>query len=198
MDDKLQPVLKKLCNMEELLQKKRRSSYCSGPGQSCQNVRNEKAQENETTKSGMCGNLFKIEKAETHLERTTGEGDFNFCSFQRRKQPKRPSKKDRVRRQKQIVRKAQEARNHYSRPRMRNTCVFKGECKRRSAGSKKATYISQADTLKLSHDQLVDKVLMRMTPRQFETRCTHNKVHFVLNEQDTCNPLWSQPATLML
>ena len=81
---------------------------------------------------------------------------------------------------------------------MRNACVFKGECKRRSAGSKKATYISQADTLKLSHDQLVDKVLMRMTPRQFETRCTHNKVHFVLNEQERCNPLWSQPATLVL
>jgi hypothetical protein len=51
---------------------------------------------------------------------------------------------------------------------------------------------------KLSHDQLVDKVLMRMTPRQFETRCTHNKVHFVLNEQERCNPLWSQPSTLTL
>ncbi len=105
-----------------------------------------------------------VSSADPNLERTTGEGDFNFCAFQRCKQPKRPSKKDRIRRQKQIVRKAQEARNHYSRPRMRNTCVFKGECKRRSAGSKKATYISQADTLKLSHDQLVDKVLMRMTP----------------------------------
>jgi hypothetical protein len=36
----------------------------------------------------MCGNLFEIEEAETHLERTTGEGDFNFCAFQRRKPPK--------------------------------------------------------------------------------------------------------------
>ena len=31
---------------------------------------------------------------------------------------------------------------------------------------------------------------MLMTPRlgQFETRCTHNKVHSVLNEQERCNP----------
>ena len=39
---------------------------------------------------------------------------------------------------------------------------------------------------------------MRMTPRQFETRCTHNRVHFVLNERERCNPLWSQPSTLTL
>lgn len=39
---------------------------------------------------------------------------------------------------------------------------------------------------------------MRMTPRQLETRCTHNKVHFVLSEQQRWNPFWSQPATLTL
>ena len=39
---------------------------------------------------------------------------------------------------------------------------------------------------------------MRMTPRQFETRCTHNMVHFVLCEQQRQNPFWSQPATLAL
>jgi hypothetical protein len=81
---------------------------------------------------------------------------------------------------------------------MRTTCRFKSECKLRSAGSKEVMYVSQADTMKLSHDQLVDKVLMRMTPRTFETRCTHNKVHFVLNEQERCNPLWSQSSTLTL
>ena len=37
---------------------------------------------------------------------------------------------------------------------------------------------------------------MRMKPRQFENRCTHNKVHFVLSEQLRLNPFWSQPATL--
>ena len=39
---------------------------------------------------------------------------------------------------------------------------------------------------------------MRMTPRQLETRCTLNKVHFVLSEQQRRNPFWSQPATLTL
>lgn len=46
------------------------------------------------------------------------------------------------------------------------------------------------------HDQLVGVILMRMKPRQFENRCTHNKVHFVLSEQLRLNPFWSQPATL--
>ena len=35
-----------------------------------------------------------------------------------------------------------------------------------------------------------------MKPRQFENRCTHNKVHFVHSEQQRLNPFWSQPATL--
>ena len=39
---------------------------------------------------------------------------------------------------------------------------------------------------------------MRMTPRQLETRCTHNRVHFVLTEQQRCDPLWNHPATLTL
>ena len=39
---------------------------------------------------------------------------------------------------------------------------------------------------------------MRMKPLQFETRCTQNKVHFVLSEQQRRNPFWSQPATLSL
>ena len=39
---------------------------------------------------------------------------------------------------------------------------------------------------------------MRMTPRQFETRCTHNLVHFVLCEQQRLNPFWSQSTTLAL
>ena len=37
---------------------------------------------------------------------------------------------------------------------------------------------------------------MRMTPRQLETRCTRNKVHFVLDEQLSRNPFWCQPSTL--
>ena len=55
-------------------------------------------------------------------------------------------------------------------------------------------YLSQADLLEMDHDQLVGKILMRMTPWQFETRCTRNVVHFVLSEQQRCHPLWSNPA----
>jgi len=55
-------------------------------------------------------------------------------------------------------------------------------------------YLSQADVLEMDHDQLVGKILMRMTPWQFETRCTRNVVHFVLSEQQRSNPLWSNPA----
>ena len=67
------------------------------------------------------------------------------------------------------------------RPRKKNLCDFKSDCKRRVPGPRKATYISREDTEELSHDQLVDKVLTRMTPGQLETRCTHN--NFVLNVQ---------------
>ena len=58
----------------------------------------------------------------------------------------------------------------------------------RGAGPRKSTYILRSDTEEICHDQLVDKIFMQMTPQQFETRCTHNKVHFVLNEQEQCNP----------
>lgn len=39
---------------------------------------------------------------------------------------------------------------------------------------------------------------MRMTPGQFETRCAHNSVHFVLAEQHRDNPLWRNPSVLSL
>jgi hypothetical protein len=41
-------------------------------------------------------------------------------------------------------------------------------------GPKRATYVSRADVQELDLDQIVGKILMRMTPRQFEIRCTHN------------------------
>ena len=50
----------------------------------------------------------------------------------------------------------------------------------------------------MDQDQLVGKILMRMTSRQFETQCTLNKVHFVLSDQLMQNPIWSQPAVLTL
>jgi hypothetical protein len=46
----------------------------------------------------------------------------------------------------------------------------------------------------MDHDQLVGKILTRMTPWQLETRCTRNVVHFILSEQQRCNPIWSNPA----
>jgi hypothetical protein len=55
-------------------------------------------------------------------------------------------------------------------------------------------YLSQTDLLEMDHDQLVGKILMRMTPWQFETRCTRNVVHFILSEQQRSNPIWSNPA----
>ncbi len=68
-------------------------------------------------------------------------------------------------------------------------------------------YLSQADLLEMDHDQLVGKILIRMTPWQFETRCTRNVVHFVvvhyvvhfvLSEQQRSDPLWSNPAVYTL
>lgn len=61
-----------------------------------------------------------------------------------------------------------------------------------------ATYIQRTDLLKKDNDQIVCDILMRMTPRQLETRCTNNKVHFVLNAQQKENSFWTQPATLSL
>jgi hypothetical protein len=66
--------------------------------------------------------------------------------------------------------------------------------KRRRLESTRPMYLSQADLLEMDRDQLVGKILMRMTPWQFETRCTRNVVHFVLSEQQRSNALWSNPA----
>ena len=49
-----------------------------------------------------------------------------------------------------------------------------------------------------SHEQLVEDIIMRMTPQQLEARCTNNKVHFVLNEAERKNPIWSQAGTISL
>ena len=49
-----------------------------------------------------------------------------------------------------------------------------------------------------SHEQLVRDIILRMTPRQLESRCTHNKVHFLLSESERKNPLWNQPSTISL
>jgi hypothetical protein len=65
-------------------------------------------------------------------------------------------------------------------------------------GPKRATYVSRADVQELDLDQIVGKILMRMTPRQFETRCTHNKVHFILSDEHRYNTLWNETATLTL
>ena len=66
--------------------------------------------------------------------------------------------------------------------------------KRRKLESTRPMYLSQAELLEMDHDQLVGKILMRMTPWQFETRCTRNVVHFILSEQQRSNPIWSNPA----
>ena len=60
------------------------------------------------------------------------------------------------------------------------------------------TYFTRAELMEKSHDQLVRDIVLRMTPRQLELRCTHNKVHFVLTESERKNPLWSQPGTIAL
>jgi len=65
-------------------------------------------------------------------------------------------------------------------------------------GPKRATYVSRADVQELDLDQIVGKILMRMTPRQFEIRGTHNKVHFILSDEHRCNTLWNETATLTL
>jgi len=68
----------------------------------------------------------------------------------------------------------------------------------RKFGSTRPMYVSRADLLEKDDDQIVSEILMRMTPRQLETRCTRNKVHFVLNKQQKENLFWTQPATLSL
>ncbi len=61
--------------------------------------------------------------------------------------------------------------------------------KRRNLESTRPMYLSQANVLEMDHDLLVGKILMRMTPWQFETRSPRNVVHFVLSEQQRSNPL---------
>ncbi len=61
------------------------------------------------------------------------------------------------------------------------------------------TYLSRSKTtrtelLELDQDQLVGKILMRMTPWQLETRCNRNVNNLVLSEQQRSIPLWSNPA----
>ena len=70
--------------------------------------------------------------------------------------------------------------------------------KRRKIEPKRPTYLSRAKLLELDHDQLVGEIYMRMTPSQFETRCSHNKVHFVLSERHRSNPLWNNSAVISL
>ena len=70
--------------------------------------------------------------------------------------------------------------------------------KRRKFEPKRPTYLSRAKLLELDHDQLVGEIYMRMTPSQFETRCSHNKVHFVLSERHRSNPLWNNSAVISL
>ena len=70
--------------------------------------------------------------------------------------------------------------------------------KRQKIEPKRPTYLSRAKLLELDHDQLVGEIYMRMTPSQFETRCSHNKVHFVLSERHRSNPLWNNSAVISL
>ena len=81
---------------------------------------------------------------------------------------------------------------------MRGPLDPQGQRKRRKVESKRPTYLSRADIREKSQDQLVGEILLRMTPRQFETRCTQNNVHLVLSEQQGVNPLWSSPAVKSL
>ncbi len=104
----------------------------------------------------------------------------------------------------QASKEAQEQRHGRARPRIGDASQSESARKRRHVGPLRPTYIQRADLLEKDHesdwihDQLVGEVLMRLTPRQCETRCSHNMVHFVLCEQQRLNPFWSQPATLAL
>ena len=68
---------------------------------------------------------------------------------------------------------------------------LRSECKRQRFGPQRPNYLSRQDLLDMDQDQLVGKILMRMTPRQFKTRCTLDKVHFVLSDQLMQDPIWS-------
>lgn len=70
------------------------------------------------------------------------------------------------------------------------------QSKRRKREPQRPTYLSRAKLSELDHDQLVGEIYMRMTPGHFETRCAHNKVHWVLSERHRSNPLWKNPAVI--
>ena len=60
------------------------------------------------------------------------------------------------------------------------------------------THIPRADLRGKDCDHIAGEIFMRMTPRQLETRCTRNMVHFVLDEQTRRYSFWTQPSTLSL
>ena len=78
---------------------------------------------------------------------------------------------------------------------LEDACDVRGPRKRKY---RPPTYMSRADLMEKSHEQLVRDIILRMTPRQLESRCTHNKVHFLLSESERKNPLWNQPSTISL
>ena len=71
------------------------------------------------------------------------------------------------------------------------------KAKQRRVEPKRPIYLSRAKLSELNHDQLVGEIFMRMIPGQFETRCAHNSVHFVLAEQYR-DPLWRNTLVLSL
>ena len=78
-----------------------------------------------------------------------------------------------------------------------------GQARRKGRGKWKVDpdgtiHIPQAELLEKDLDELVGEVLSRMTPEQIELRCTHNKVHFVLSDQDSLDPIWSKPKNMIL
>ena len=144
-------------------------------------------------RSGSC--IRSPRREEQTAERICGShGARRPCSStSERDRIRRPGKKVRNQRKRQ-AKKAQEQRVGGKRPPVGDALQSERARKRRYAGPARPTYIPRADLLEKDQSQLVDEILMRMTPRQLETRCTHNKVHFLLSEQQRCNPFWSQPA----
>ena len=117
----------------------------------------------------------------------------------------RPSKKVRLRRKRKKTEDTQiesadgEQPNQVQRDlNWEDSCGITTAKRRRYPRPMRLLYISQKDLRDKDSDLIVNEVLMRMTPRQLETRCTHNKVHMVLSEQHRRLPFWSNPATISL
>ena len=70
--------------------------------------------------------------------------------------------------------------------------------KRQRVEPSRPTYLSRAKLSELNHYLRVGEIFMRMIPGQFEIRCAHNLVHFILAEQHRDNPLWRNPSVLSL